>query len=265
MTGPGDAASNRILVAVDSSQQGYIALETAAECAAHMRKHLLALFIEDVNLVKLAALPFARELDGFSGAMRPLDPDNVERSLQAGAREIKQRLAEESRKRSISASMQVVRGHYFSTVMELAGKSDIVFLNYAARQPFLRTSSYPGRGRIGQVDAAPRPVWVYFDGSEATEHCLKLASGLSTKYGSELTVILTDGPEHDQLELRVARMLGSAFGFQVMSLATAKPSRQSARERRCPILMLPRSIVQGSTADDDILNRIQCPRILVLV
>ena len=142
---------DRVLVAVDAPLRGCDNLETAADFAAHLGTDLLALFVEDINLLKLADLPFAQELDRSSGVVRPLDTAMIARALQADAEKLRWRLNEQSRKRSISVSMQIVRGHYVDSAMQLAGESDIVLLSDIAGLPYspegVRASTVGGRHR----------------------------------------------------------------------------------------------------------------------
>ena len=63
--------SLRILVALDASPYSHAAIEVATILAADLRAELQALFIEDIDLLRLAALPFTREVDETSASMRP--------------------------------------------------------------------------------------------------------------------------------------------------------------------------------------------------
>ena len=64
-----EAASRRILVAIDTSPHGSAALEAAARLATELRAELEGLFIEDINLLRLAGLPFAREIQLGDGVL----------------------------------------------------------------------------------------------------------------------------------------------------------------------------------------------------
>jgi hypothetical protein len=65
-----------------------------AELARQARAELLALFIEDTELLRFAALPLAAEVGFASAAVRALDSAAVERALRAQARSLRQALAE---------------------------------------------------------------------------------------------------------------------------------------------------------------------------
>ena len=53
---------DRILVALDESEDHQRVLQSAAEVAARLKAELRGLFVEDVNLLRLAELPCAREV-----------------------------------------------------------------------------------------------------------------------------------------------------------------------------------------------------------
>jgi len=58
-----------------------------------MEAELLGLFIEDVELLRFASLPFAREIGGASAQARQVDVAALEKQLRAQARALEQALA----------------------------------------------------------------------------------------------------------------------------------------------------------------------------
>ena len=56
-----ELAVKRILIALDPSRRGQSALQAAAHLAAGTGAELAGLFVEDINLLRMAGLPFARE------------------------------------------------------------------------------------------------------------------------------------------------------------------------------------------------------------
>ncbi|PKN22384.1 MAG: hypothetical protein CVU64_24985, partial [Deltaproteobacteria bacterium HGW-Deltaproteobacteria-21] len=62
----------RILVAMDPSYRSVGALDVAAELAARLGAELSAVFVEDVDLLHLAELPFAMEIGSRSCCLRPV-------------------------------------------------------------------------------------------------------------------------------------------------------------------------------------------------
>jgi len=67
--------------------------ELVARLAREMQAELLGLFIEDVELLRFAALPFAREIGGASAQARAVDLASLERELRAQARALEREIA----------------------------------------------------------------------------------------------------------------------------------------------------------------------------
>lgn len=67
--------------------------EPVARLARELEAELLGLFIEDVELLRFASLPFAREIGGASAQARTLDLASLERQLRAQARALEREIA----------------------------------------------------------------------------------------------------------------------------------------------------------------------------
>jgi hypothetical protein len=64
-----------------------------ARLARELEAELLGLFIEDVELLRFAALPFAREIGLASASMRALSVSELERQFRRQARELEREIA----------------------------------------------------------------------------------------------------------------------------------------------------------------------------
>lgn len=193
MNDPSKKTETRVTVVIDASRGSLDTLKTAADIAARVQAHLMALFIEDINLFSLAELPFARELDRTSGAARPLDRHAVTRASQADAKRIRQLLQVESEHRQITASMKVVRGHYVSAAMAAAEETDVVIMSNVTGVR-LRTVKTPARTPRSLVARAggPKPVWTLFDGTPAAGRALTMAKDFSKQREAELVVLVAN-------------------------------------------------------------------------
>jgi hypothetical protein len=87
---------------------GGLAPRTLARLAGEMRAELLGLFIEDVELLRFASLPFAVEVGFPSAARRTLDVAAVERALRDQAAALRRALAASLGERAWS--LRVARG-----------------------------------------------------------------------------------------------------------------------------------------------------------
>lgn len=208
MNGPDEKPKTRVTVVVDASRGDIDVLKTAADIAARVQAHLMALFIEDINLFSLAELPFARELDRTSGTARPLDRHAVTRASQANAKRVRQLLQVESEHRQITTSMKVVRGHYVSAAIEAAEDTDVVILSNVTGVR-LRTVTTAARGRRSKPGRAggPQPVWTIYDGTPAAGRALAMAKDFSTQRGAELVVLIAQ-QSFEQLVSEAQDLLG---------------------------------------------------------
>jgi nucleotide-binding universal stress UspA family protein len=191
----------RILVALDASLHSLAALEAASELADALKAELVGIFVEDVNLLHLAGLPFAREVRYLSGVDRPLDSPSMERELRIQAEQVRQTLAGVARRRQIQWSFRVVRGQVTTELLTAAQEADLLALGRASwaltRRVRLGTTA---RAVVAQ---APRPVLLLqhghaicppvqlvYDGSPAARRALATAARMALITGGHLTVMV---------------------------------------------------------------------------
>ena len=84
---------HRILVALDASLRSLAALEAAAELAAQWHAELLGLFVEDVELLRMASAPAAIRCVYPSASEQPLSAVLIESELRALAERARRSLA----------------------------------------------------------------------------------------------------------------------------------------------------------------------------
>jgi len=122
----------RIVVGLEAAPRSRAALRAAAEIAARTESELLALFVEDVNLLHLAGLPFAHEVGFPSAVTRAIDTAAMERSLRTLAREAERSVAEIARGTRLRWSYRVVRGAPMGALLATAVEADLVVACAAA-------------------------------------------------------------------------------------------------------------------------------------
>jgi len=114
--------ARRIIVRLDPRPVG---LQALARLAEELDAELLGLFVENVELLRLAALPFAREVGHASGVRRELDVAAMERAWRARARELRRACAEALRGSTVSWSFRVARGSPGEELLAAIGEAAV--------------------------------------------------------------------------------------------------------------------------------------------
>jgi nucleotide-binding universal stress UspA family protein len=228
----------RILVALDASAHSLAAVEAAADLAAAMRADMDGLFVEDINLIRLASLPCTREVR-HTASLASLDLEQMERALKAQAAEARQALAAAARRAHVQWSFRVARGRVAHEVLAAAAAADLLTLGKLgrSRSPQARLGSTALRVLAGSPIAlllveqwqararGLRPVLVVYDGSEGAGHALEAAARLAEAGGVNLTVLLLadDSDAIRDLKLAAAHSLeGRSIEIRWQPLALAE-------------------------------------------
>ncbi len=105
-----------------------MALIIAAEIAAKFQAELIGIYVEDINLVRLADFPFSREIGRFSTSSRPFDASQIQRLMHAHARYIRRYFSDTARRTKLRWSMQITRGSISDELLIAAEESDLIVL-----------------------------------------------------------------------------------------------------------------------------------------
>jgi nucleotide-binding universal stress UspA family protein len=234
----GEFNLRRILVALDASAHSLAAVEAAADLAAAMQAEMEGLFVEDINLIRLASLPCTREVR-HTASLASLDLQQMERALKAQAAEARQALAAAARRAHVQWSFHVARGRVAHEVLAAAAAADLVTLGKLgrSRSPQARLGSTVLRVLAGAPVAlllveqwrvrahGLRPVLVVYDGSEGAGRALQAAVRLAEASGVSLTVLLLadDSDAIRDLKLAVAHSLeGRSIEVRWQALVSAE-------------------------------------------
>jgi nucleotide-binding universal stress UspA family protein len=248
-----DVAITRIMVALDTSAHSSAALDTAAELASALGAHLLGLFVEDINLLRLAGLPFAREVGRASAAARPLEFAEVERRMRMEAARAQRSIAGAAQRLQLQWSFRVTRGQMIAQVLAEAGQVDMVVF-----------------GRAGEY-AAPvvGPVLVLFDGSPAALQALATAARLAQANERQLGVLIPAGTTQSFQQQRglAAASLGHGVpraSYVALASSDVAHLARAARAEKCSAFVLASgSPPLGADEMRALLHAIGCPVVLL--
>jgi nucleotide-binding universal stress UspA family protein len=245
----------RILVALDASASSMNALHAAVDLAGRFKAEVLGLFVEDINLLRLAEWPFAREISFFGPGPREIDPLHMALQLRIQADRIRDTLARIADRSGIRWEFRTVRGDVGSQVLSAAADIDLVVLGKIGR-------SLPGAQRTGstvralllqrqgmtlimqtQVLFTGSPVAVVCDGSPAAGRALETACDLAQRHAAPMIVfVIGDSGEALEAHREQARERLRSRGVEARFYAVLKPTATELalriqRETRGPVIL----------------------------
>lgn len=273
-----ELAIKRIVVAVDASAHSLAALRAAAELASSLGAKLHGLFVEDVNLLRAAELPMARELRFPFASHARMDPRTMRHQLHAQAHHARRALSSLCRRRDVSWTFQVVQGRVSATVLDEARRGDLLCVGRASR-PVLdrpgigstaRAAAVRAEGTVLLVSEGTHlrsPVVTFYDGSPEADRALPLACHLARLAGGLLSVLLIPDqtrPSSDLQDLIAERLVGENLRVryrQVLGTGVAALI-EGLHAEGCGILVLSAGLIRREEISL-LLDQLRCPTLLV--
>lgn len=252
--------SNRIVVTLDTSARGRAALNAAVMLAAKTSAEIQGVYVEDEDLMRLASLPFSREIDISSACPRELHSLSMERTLRNAADKARRAFAETLKHLNLHGTFRIVRGTITKASLAAAGDVDLLVIGQQGRSPRMVASQYlPRRSKT------TRRVVVVFDGSPAAFHLLDLAGKLTDPNGDPLSV-LAIGDDSDKVSSQCMTWLRH-HGIRAAVDRVLRPSKDAIIEfvRRWPpdVLLINRgSKFLSDVQINRLVNESDCPLIL---
>ncbi|MEQ8786806.1 MAG: hypothetical protein RIC55_10930 [Pirellulaceae bacterium] len=181
-----------VLLVVDSDAPPPSVLEAAATFAAEWQAQLAGLFVEDIDLLRAAALPCSSELDFTTAAIRPLESFALARTLSQRAESMRAALAQMCTTSRIDWTFRISQGEFVRETLAAAGEAELFIVCRASRsapstggKPPLRP---PGRRTAPAVLAV-------LDGGIGSSRVLRVAARLSRLFGAPLVVAFAASPD----------------------------------------------------------------------
>lgn len=272
-----ERAIRRILIAIDASPHSLAALQAAAELAARLDAELLGLYVEDINLLRLAELPIAREFSYYSGTANQLDRERIEMQLRAQASQARRALRNLAEHAQLRHSFRVTRGVIHSELLLAAEEVDLVILG---RSGWSRRRQLGSTARFA-IEQSPRHILIMhtgalqrqalglvYDGSEVSLKALAVAATLLRSGEPLVILILADSVEKAQRlqEEASARLRQAELEGQYRWLVGSQASRLAAllRIQALGCLVIPFGIdTLPQEALIELLNKVNAPVLLV--
>lgn len=190
-----------ILVAIDTSPHSLAALESAAKLAARLNAELRGMYVEDIDMLRMAELPFACTITSF-GEARPLTRDTLELQLQRQADIARHAMESVGARLHVAWSFSVVRGAVTREISQAASSAEIVTVGRTgwSRRGGTQLGSVvlslleEGKSSLFMVErnGLDGPFAVIYDGSPASVRALKFAGVLAADHAAPVNVLLVN-------------------------------------------------------------------------
>lgn len=198
-------AFRRIILAIDAGSDGTLVLESAAALAERVGAELAAIFVEDVDLLNCAELPFVLQTSPLSAASQAFDMSAMERELQMMASQLRRRLAAAAERQRFAWSFRVVRCRLCEAALETESETDLLVLGGSGRALLRHLRPGPGGGaavarRRGSVllfnplRRLAGPVVVVHDRA-GMARALSVGAWLAESRGEKLVVLVVAAAE----------------------------------------------------------------------
>ena len=272
-----DKPIRKIIIGLDASPHSLAALEVAAILAEKYEAELVGIYVEDINLIRVAALPFVREVDYFSTNVRQVDTSQVERHLHAQARMAQRALAAIGTEARLRWSFRISRGLVSAELLAAALEADLFILGkvgWSGRRQLGSTAEVivaqsPRQTLIYQPgEHLRRPILVVYDGSGAGDKALITTSQLRLEDSPvNVVIIAKDSQEARRLEDKVQAWSNEndieTHVLRLSKLDNSMIARLTWSER-CGVLVLPaESEAIPAEAVLTLLNKAECAVMLV--
>ena len=133
----------RILLAFEPSGIHQASLDLALQLARAYGAELAGLLIEDLNLLRAAALPFTSEILWQDAGERRFDPELLDRRLRAEAKRLKGMLARQAQTVGVRWSFRSMQAHAIRDTLAGIKNEELMIMGRLSRTPWTRSSMPP--------------------------------------------------------------------------------------------------------------------------
>ncbi len=274
-----NARIRHIAVALDCSPHSRASLGAAAELARLLNAELTGIFVEDINVLRMADLPFCHEIRMFTAESEKIDASTLERSLKVQAKDAEESLQRIADDLMIKQSFRVSRGIVPAEVIAAAGEADLLVLGRSGRSPTCRKGlGSTARKALEEgkkpvlfirpgFSAKEWPVLLLYDGSEGSQEALSAAISIINP-GMRLNVLILGETQAKSVEMEQAlseimALPDSAVEYHHLPLCAGKTLMRYIRMVDSGLLVLSERMKMSREEVHQLINEIDYPVLLV--
>lgn len=249
----------RIAITLDAFEVSAKALEQAVQLAERMGAQLEGIFIEDIDLIQIAGLPFLREVRSVSRSEDAINLVRMEQELRVLARRAERLLSEQAARHNVTWSFRTWRGSIDADLLAADIEADV----------FALTRLGASLVRIPALPTRSTAVSVLFTGTEASMRALDTAVSLACDPDKEFYILLSAGNKKEAARLQqlATKQLGkdaASAHFIRLSDGTLADLVEILSDTNSSVLILERDnkLLQAPSLKHS-LNNLNCPLLIV--
>lgn len=243
----------QVLLALDAASHNPETLESAVELATRLQAGLLGLFVEDDELLRMAGLPFSREVTLGTASERSLSSEVMRRTLRAQAAQTQAALARIAARAQVAWQFRILQGKRVQCALEQAGPSDVLILGRSRRGEWLS----PNRAHT---------LYVILEDVPESAHALALAGHLIDERLREVVILDRTSPAAPLTALEAAAQLAaSGAEVRVFDLHDQPLERLKVQvlHRPAATVIVPAGSPLMAEALEALRERVKCPVLVV--
>lgn len=249
----------RISITLDAFKVSAQALEQAVLLAKRMGAQLEGIFVEDIDLIQIAELPFLREVRSVSRSEDVISLARMEQELRVLARRAERQLSEQAARHNVVWSFRIWRGSIDNDLLAADIESDVFTLTRLGAA-LTRSRALPARSTA---------VSVLFTGTDASARALMIALELTTDPYKELNIVLSakDITEAARLQEMAIKQLGmdaTRVRFTQMADGSLSDLMEILTDTNSAVLIVERdNSLLHSPSLKHCLGNLNCPLLVV--
>lgn len=244
----------RILVAVDGSRPSLLAVRAAGDLAARLGSELLGLFVEDIELLRLARLEVASHVSLSSASGERLDTESLQAQLAGLAERARRAVGEAASRGRVEGHFRIARGVVVAELVQAALEADLLVMGWSSRPPWPRQRLGRTAQAAAERTACPAlvlpegaridgPVAVVVDAAAGADAAIEIAARIAAATRERLSVIVpAPGVEasRERIERVRAQLAGRRLDWEPIPLADGAPVRlrHALRQHRGSLIVI---------------------------
>ena len=257
-----------IVVTLGAGESNRSVLEAAVQLAATLGAELEGGFIEDADLIRLAELPFTREVRSWPSSIESLSGERLQRELRAMARQAERMLEQTVAETGVSWSFRVWRGSAATASLARTFEADVLSLGRTGSRVYHKTRLLPV-SRRKSLRYTVNAINVLFTDSAQAARALVAACQLAKHLDVPLSILLAGDEKEtgEMLEKAAVEILdANAMNAQFTVLSDFDISTLvrtvNATDNTVLIAEADHPLMQNANVDQ-CLETLACPLLLV--